>query len=77
MSTVWRLRIDEETLARANRVTRRLGTSTQEMVRVFVSQIAQSGRVPLELEPGTETASVPWEIRAATLESFYDPAKTW
>lgn len=43
--------MDEKTLARADRVTKRLGTSTQEMVRIFVTQIAESGRVPLKLEP--------------------------
>jgi antitoxin component of RelBE/YafQ-DinJ toxin-antitoxin module len=77
MSTVWRLRIDRNTLTRANRVTERLGASTQEMVRVFVSKIAESGRVPLELEAGTDAVSLPWELRAAALENFYDPAKTW
>ncbi len=33
MSTVWRVRIDENVLNKADRVTKRLGTSTQEMVR--------------------------------------------
>jgi addiction module RelB/DinJ family antitoxin len=77
MSTVWRLRIDEDVLAKADRVTERLGTSTQEMVRVFVAKIADSGRVPLELEPGQETLVDAWERRASTLESFYDHAKAW
>ena len=77
MSTVWRLRIDEETLERANRVTERIGTSTQEMVRIFVAKIAESGRVPLELERGSDGISLPWEIRASALETFYDPAKSW
>lgn len=51
MSTVWKLNIDQETLERADRVTERMGTSTQEMVRIFVSQIAESGRIPLRLAP--------------------------
>ncbi len=50
MSTVWRVRIDRSTLSKANRVTKRLGTSTQEMVRVFVTQIANSGKVPLKFD---------------------------
>lgn len=77
MTTVWRLRIDEDTLERAGEVTRRLGTSTQEMVRIFVARIAETGRVPLELAPGEEVVSTPWEMRAAVLESFYDPSKAW
>jgi addiction module RelB/DinJ family antitoxin len=54
MSTVWRVRIDESVLSKADRVTKRLGTSTQEMVRVFVTQIAKSGKVPLKLETDDE-----------------------
>jgi addiction module RelB/DinJ family antitoxin len=49
MTKVWRLRIDQKTLKRANQVTERIGTSTQELVRIFVTKIAQTGRVPLEL----------------------------
>ncbi len=49
MSYLWRVRIDEKILDRADRVTERLGTSTQEMVRVLVAKIAHTGAVPLEL----------------------------
>jgi len=41
--------MDEKVLDRADRVTERLGTSTQEMVRVLVAKIAHTGAVPLEL----------------------------
>jgi|GraSoiStandDraft_37_1057305.scaffolds.fasta_scaffold2454078_1 antitoxin component of RelBE/YafQ-DinJ toxin-antitoxin module len=77
MSYLWRVRIDEKTLERADEVTARLGTSTQEMVRVLVAKIAQTGAVPLELGLGDDPLLSPWEQRAETLESFYDPAKTW
>ena len=69
--------MDKEKLARANRITKNLGTTTQEMVRVFVAKIALSGRVPLELEWQDSTASNTWEINSKTLESFYAPAKRW
>ena len=49
MSYLWRVRMDEKVLDRADRVTERLGTSTQEMVRVLVAKIAHTGAVPLEL----------------------------
>jgi len=77
MSYLWRVRIDEKMLEDADRVTKRLGTSTQEMVRVLVAKIARTGRVPLELDLGDDTVAAPWEQRAETLESFYDPSKTW
>jgi addiction module RelB/DinJ family antitoxin len=50
MSTVWRVRVDKSVLNKAERVTKRLGTSPQEMVRVFLTQIARSGKVPLKLD---------------------------
>ena len=54
MSTVWRVRINRSTLNKAERITKRLGTSTQEMVRIFVTQIANSGKVPLHLDSDAE-----------------------
>ena len=77
MSYLWRVRIDEKILDRADQVTVRLGTSTQEMVRVLVAKTAQTGTVPLELGLGDDRLPSPWEQRARTLESFYGPTKTW
>ncbi len=56
------------------------GTSTPEMVPIFLTQIAKTGKVPLKLDPerGTEDPIAgPLEHRAALLESFYDKSKTW
>jgi addiction module RelB/DinJ family antitoxin len=58
MSTVWRVRINQSTLNKAERVTKRLGTSTQEMVRIFVTQIATTGKVPLKLESDEDLIDV-------------------
>jgi antitoxin component of RelBE/YafQ-DinJ toxin-antitoxin module len=77
MNYLWRVRIDERQLDRADRVTERLGTTTQEMVRVLVARIAETGRVPLELRLEDDSVVSPWEQRAKTLESFYDPSKIW
>ena len=61
-----------------NRVSKRLGTSTSEMVRISVTQMARTGRVPLKLDTGEDDAIAgAWEKRAATLESFYDKSKAW
>ena len=80
MSVLFRCRIEKPLLARADRVAKRLGTSTAEMVRIFVTQIARTGKVPLKLDPNggaEESIAGAWEKRAATLESFYDKSKTW
>ena len=58
MSTVWRVRMDQSVLKKADRVTKRLGTSTQEMVRVFVTKIANSGKVPLKLDTDDDLLDV-------------------
>ncbi len=65
-------------LKKVNSVTQRLGTDTGEVFRIFLAEIARTGRVPvrLALEP-EETAVLPWEQRAGTLESFFDESKTW
>ena len=78
MSVLFRCRVDPKVLSQADRVSERLGTSTPEMVRIFLKQIARTGRVPVSLEsrPDADVAG-PWEQRAKTLETFYDPTKTW
>src|SRR6266567_7155082 len=80
MIVLFRCRVKKPLLDKANKVTRDLGTSTPEMVRIFLTQIAKTGKVPLKLdpEPGTEDPIAgPLEYRAALLESFYDKSKTW
>jgi len=54
MTVLFRCRIEKPLLEKANRVTTRLGTSTAEMFRIFVTQIARTGKVPLSLAPGSE-----------------------
>ena len=75
---LFRCRIEKPLLDKANRVAKRLGTSTSEMVRIFVTQMARTGKVPLKLDPGQDDPLAgPWEQRAAILESFYGKSKTW
>ena len=78
MSVLFRCRIDPEVLSKADKITGKLGTSTPEMVRIFVTQIARTGKVPVSLESGAEDKLAgPWKQRASTLESFYDATKAW
>ena len=78
MTVLFRCRIEKPLLDRANAVAEALGTSTPEMVRILVTQMARTGKVPLKLDPHSNESIVePWEQRAATLESFYDKSKAW
>jgi antitoxin component of RelBE/YafQ-DinJ toxin-antitoxin module len=54
MKVLFRGRLEKPLLEKANRVTNRLGTSTAEMFRIFVTQIARTGKVPLSLSPEGE-----------------------
>ena len=75
---LFRCRIEKPLLDKANRVSKRLGASTSEMVRIFVTQMARTGKVPLRLDVGQDEAIAgAWEKRAATLEGFCDKSKAW
>ena len=74
MSTVWRIRVDKSVLTKAERVTKRLGTSTQEMVRVFLTQIARSGKVPLKLDLDDDLVDV---RRRNRIWGELDDTKDW
>jgi antitoxin component of RelBE/YafQ-DinJ toxin-antitoxin module len=50
MTVLFRCRVEKPLLDKANRVTTQLGTSTAEMFRIFVAEIARTGKVPLKLE---------------------------
>jgi addiction module RelB/DinJ family antitoxin len=50
MTVLFRCRVEKPLLKKAEKVTQSLGTSTGEMVRIFLAQIARTGRVPLKLE---------------------------
>ena len=49
MTVLFRCRVEKPLLAKANAVTKSLGTSTAEMFRVFVAEIARTGKVPVAL----------------------------
>lgn len=77
MTVLFRCRIEKPLLEKADRVAQKLGTSTPEMVRMFVAQMARTGKVPLNLDANDDSVAGPWSQRAAALESFYDKSKTW
>jgi antitoxin component of RelBE/YafQ-DinJ toxin-antitoxin module len=78
MTVLLRCRVKKEVLEKANRITKKLGTSTPEMVRIFLAEIGRTGSVPLRLKTDDKDDLVsPWEQRAGTLESFYDSSKAW
>jgi antitoxin component of RelBE/YafQ-DinJ toxin-antitoxin module len=45
--------VEKPLLAKADAVTKSLGTSTAEMFRIFVAEIARTGKVPISLTTST------------------------
>jgi antitoxin component of RelBE/YafQ-DinJ toxin-antitoxin module len=50
MTVLFRCRVEKPLLKKADAVTKSLGTSTAEMVRIFVAEIARTGKVPVSLK---------------------------
>jgi antitoxin component of RelBE/YafQ-DinJ toxin-antitoxin module len=63
-------------LTKANAVTKSLGTSTAEMVRIFVSEIARTGKVPVRLNTSKDDTLLDVQ-RRNKIWSELDDAKSW
>ena len=46
---LFRCRVDKRALKKADEVSKAIGTKTPEMVRMFIHQIAKTGKVPVSL----------------------------
>ena len=73
---LFRCRVEKPLLARANSVTKSLGTSTAEMVRVFVTEIARTGKVPVRLDTAKNDNLLDIQ-RRNKIWSELDDAKGW
>lgn len=49
MTVLFRCRVDPAKLDQAAKVTAQVGTSLPEVFRMFVTQIARTGKIPLSL----------------------------
>ena len=73
---LFRCRVEKPLLAKANAVTKSLGTSTAEMVRIFVTEIARTGKVPVRLETSKDDNLLDVQ-RRNKIWSELDDAKSW
>ncbi len=76
MTVLFRCRVEKPLLAKANAVTKSLGTSTAEMFRVFVAEIARTGKVPVNLKVSESDALVDVP-RRNKIWSQLDDAQSW
>ena len=73
---LFRCRVEKSLLAKANAVTKSLGTSTAEMVRIFVSEIARTGKVPVRLNISKDDNLLDVQ-RRNKIWSDLDDTKSW
>ena len=77
MTVLFRCRVRKPLLDKVDKVSRSLGTSTGEMVRIFLTEIARTGRVPLNLQvEGDADVLPPKEQRNRVMRSL-DDAESW
>lgn len=77
MTVLFRCRVKKPLLDKADKVSRSLGTSTGEMVRIFLTEVARTGRVPvnLQIEPDADIVQSK-ELRNRMMRSL-DDTETW
>ncbi|HUD46381.1 MAG TPA: type II toxin-antitoxin system RelB/DinJ family antitoxin [Candidatus Baltobacteraceae bacterium] len=76
MTVLFRCRVEKPLLAKANAVTKSLGTSTAEMFRIFVAEIARTGKVPVDLNLSQSEGLVDVP-RRNKIWSQLDDAQSW
>ena len=73
---LFRCRVEKPLLKKADAVTKSLGTSTAEMVRIFVAEIARTGKVPLSLRASGDDKIADVQ-RRNKIWSELDDTKSW
>jgi antitoxin component of RelBE/YafQ-DinJ toxin-antitoxin module len=76
MTGLFRCRIEKPLLTKANAVTKSLGTSTAEMFRIFVAEIARTGKVPVNLKV-SESGELVDVQRRNKIWSELDDTQNW
>jgi antitoxin component of RelBE/YafQ-DinJ toxin-antitoxin module len=76
MTVLFRCRVEKPLLKKAETVTKSLGTSTAEMFRVFVAEIARTGKVPVSLKTSGDDQLVDIQ-RRNQIWSKLDDTQNW
>jgi addiction module RelB/DinJ family antitoxin len=76
MTVLFRCRIEKPLLTKADAVTKSLGTSTAEMFRIFVTEIARTGKIPVTLKVSAHDELVDVQ-RRNKIWSELDDTQSW
>ena len=76
MTVLFRCRVEKPLLNKADAVTKSLGTSTAEMFRIFVAEIARTGKIPVNLAVSDHEELLDVKRRNKTWSEL-DDTKSW
>jgi len=72
MTEMLRCRVERDLLQQVNEISRHLGTSTSELVRIFLNQVAKRRGLPFPLVADDNSDILPpASVRAKIIEDFY------
>jgi addiction module RelB/DinJ family antitoxin len=71
---MFRCRVEKSLLKQAHRVAEEMGTSTSELVRIFLKAVAKTGQLPFtpRAESAEDEALGPLARRREMLDYFHD-----
>ncbi len=77
MTVIFRGRVDPQKLKRAQKVASDLSTSVLELFRMFITQVARTGAVPVSLTVGQEEEMLFSKERRNKIWKELDDAEGW
>jgi addiction module RelB/DinJ family antitoxin len=74
MTEMFRCRVDKAVLKRVHRISEQMGTSTSELVRIFLKALAKTGQLPFTPRGESEEDEMlgPLERRREMLDYFHE-----
>jgi addiction module RelB/DinJ family antitoxin len=74
MTEMFRCRVDKQVLKQAHQISERMGTSTSELVRIFLKALAKTGQLPFTPKGDSEEDEMlgPIERRREMLDYFHE-----
>jgi antitoxin component of RelBE/YafQ-DinJ toxin-antitoxin module len=77
MTVIFRSRVDPQKLKKAEKIASDLGTSVPELFRIFITEVARTGSVPLSLAVGQKEEPLFSKERRNKIWRELDDSEGW